>query len=347
LTIKVKDALKAAAAWGDSLTLTGTMLLAARENTPHGLGIPLVVPDLPYDVEIVTDRLRAVTQTLGDDLTITVRVKRSELRVVLTSPDRGEVALPARRAASAAPEPPAGATWTTLSAESVDTLRRMSALAAPSDAATGTQFALTGVRVSPWYLAVTNGRCGVCQWETVAVDAPVSIPASFVRKLPNSELELCIGDGRCWFRSADGTTWWTLLLTGEWPDTIVHDLLPDRRDAEGIRFPIPECFADTVKVAAAAWADRSVPMRLTVSGRSLTLDIEGDTRVHRRWQGMPDGFAVVGVDPALLAEILSVLPASNLTISVGDSATSVYLHASGARDVEAVVVPMYLPRVSS
>jgi hypothetical protein len=62
---------------------------------------------------------------------------------------------------------------------------------------------------------------------------------------------------------------------------------------------------------------------------------------------MPDGFAVVGVDPALLAEILSVLPASNLTISVGDSATSVYLHASGARDVEAVVVPMYLPRVSS
>jgi hypothetical protein len=347
MTTTLRDALKEAATWGDRLTLTGTMLFATKEGDPRGMGFPLVVPDLSTPLEVTTDRLRAVVQSLGEDLTISVQTKRSDTRVVLTSPDRGEVALPARRVTSVAPVPTSAATWSSLTAESVGILRRLATLAPKVDGVSGTQYSLTGVRVTPWYVAVTDGRVGVCRWQGIAVTDPVTIPASFIRKLPDAELSCCVEDTLCWFRGEDGLTWWTSLLAGEWPDTLVHDLIPNRRDTPGVTFPVPEHFADVTKVAASAWSDRTHPLKVTISGKSLVISLDGDTRVHRRWQGVPDGFVVMGVDPVALAEVLAVLPADNLTLSAVDASTALYLHASGIPDVEAVVMPMYLPRVSS
>ena len=331
------EALKQAQPHGDTLQLEAGRIVVTRRDMPVS-GVIVSVPTLsvPEGKPRTVDVKRAwkAVKHHGPEMTATVKGARLTIR----HPDTGQSTLQTTAQPVGIPTGPEGG-WVDLTPETVSRVKQAAKQAA-AEAPVGS--GMNGVRVTSTFIAATDGVSAVVVWTATGLPDPVTLPPDGIRRLPEGQhCKFATTTAQAWFTVGD-MTYWTGLLGGVWPETLVTTIIPARREASAVHVPLPDGWTRAIAGATLTPHDAENPTVVAIEGGELTLTIPG-VFAHQ-WAVESSDVPAVGVNAHLLAEATKMPPDGEPAyVSIGGKADAIMLYTTGADAVETVVMPSYLP----
>lgn len=333
------EALKMSRVWGDTIELADGKITVTKAEAP-AMGVIVSVPKLAMpDHKPRTADAKRVWKTaahFGRDL----EAGMVGGKLVLSHPDRGQATLPTAPSRLAVPTAPDSG-WATLSPTVLARVQQAASVASEDE---HLGYGLNGVRVTPDYVAASNGTIIAVVWSVTGLSDPVTLPTAPLRKMNTDDgAEFTTTKAHGWFRSGDCLHWTSLVAT-PWPDNAVNTMIPDRRDAVSVTVKIPDGWLDGVKGAALTDHSADNPARVQTLTDTVVLSI--NDVFYQSWEveGATEG-VVVGANAHLLLRATKMLPeGEDAYLSVPSSPTMPFLlYTSGTDAVEVLVSPHYLP----
>lgn len=353
LPASLKQALSIAAAYAPPKAdgVAASVILSpgiVRAYNGHA-GCEIPVTGLEVTAIVNCAALRKMCDALGDAAALTVDM-RGKLTIQAGATRYGVQSLKAEDLMphKEVPEGP----WLRVNADVVRAIQATATLVGKDEA----RFALSGIRMTPSWIASANGQSMAVAWAAGIVTENITVPAGIFDSL-TGEIDIHVAPRVFWIREVETQqARWVSTIEGEWPDTIVTDVLSScRAQPDRISFAVDAAQVLVLAQQADVIADGlGRTIKMTLSPKALAFDKRGtgkagDSEFHGSVPidaEVPTN-VVVGMEPGQVARACKAISAvtggaDGHSMSVSGPMYPVVVWGGSPIIVEALVMPAHL-----
>tara|TARA_Y100000034_G_scaffold111298_2_gene144281 strand:- start:363 stop:1457 length:1095 start_codon:yes stop_codon:yes gene_type:complete len=355
----LKDALAIAGRYTDPKKVgEGLAAVVLRDNivrAHNGMaGVAIPCDDADVGMAVNCHALTKMIGAIGSGASMT-KIKGRKLAIKGGGSKFTVPAIPKAKEPNFPDDPPAIVEWLKLTKEQTAAIAAVAALAPKKDGGT---FAMSGLRLTPTWVATATASSVTVAWVQNTVAEPLTIPATVMANLVG-EVELTVHGGKLFVREVEsGIVRWSLGLTQEWPDRSVDGMIAQARE-EDTRVVVGldmEQLGLLAKQAAVVSEGKLAVFTLTLEPGILTL--AGSNKMsdagHTNFRGAmecttPEGFddsRVVGVNPddvMSACEAATSVDADKYLVSIAAPQSPILMWGHGGDQIiEALTMPQHI-----